>query len=114
MEKPQANVTSAAPGHDEKEEGAGGSVILFFILGLVGSLLVGWILFPQLLYSKKRQPVDFNHVKHMELVSDGCESCHFFRRMALTPACPNWLSAFNATRSPTARTRRKSSSWRNT
>jgi menaquinone reductase, multiheme cytochrome c subunit len=79
MEKPRENVTSAAPGHGEKEEGAGGPVILFFILGLVASLLVGWILFPRLLYSTKRQPVDFNHVKHMELVSDGCESCHFFR-----------------------------------
>ena len=41
--------------------------------------MIGWIFFPPLLYSTKRQPVDFNHVKHMELVSDGCESCHFFR-----------------------------------
>ncbi|HSO63269.1 MAG TPA: menaquinone reductase multiheme cytochrome c subunit QrcA [Desulfobacterales bacterium] len=78
MEKPQENVTSAAE-HDEKEDGAGAAIVLFFILGLVASLVIGWIFFPPLVYSTKRQPVDFNHVKHMELVSDGCESCHFFR-----------------------------------
>lgn len=59
--------------------GAGGSILLSFILGLVASLILGWVVFPQLLYSKKAQPFDFNHVLHMEEVSEGCESCHFFR-----------------------------------
>jgi len=59
--------------------GAGGPITLFFIIGLVASLIVGWIIFPQLLYSKKSQPIDFNHVLHMDLVDEGCESCHFFR-----------------------------------
>ena len=62
-----------------KGDGSGGPIVLFFILGLVVSLIVGWIIFPKLLYSQKRQPIDFNHVLHMELVDDGCESCHFFR-----------------------------------
>jgi len=57
----------------------GGLVILFFILGLIVSLIVGWVIFPQVLYSQKKQPVDFNHVLHNEEVEDDCESCHFFR-----------------------------------
>ena len=56
-----------------------GPVILFFLLGLAASLVVGWGVFPKLLYSQKQQPFNFNHVLHVELVSDGCESCHFFR-----------------------------------
>lgn len=63
----------------QKDTGAGGTITLFFILGLVVSLVLGWIIFPQLLYSKKTQPIDFNHALHNELVEDGCESCHFFR-----------------------------------
>jgi hypothetical protein len=60
-------------------DGAGGFIILFFIIGLAGSLIVGWVIFPQLLYSKKNQPIDFNHALHMEEVDDGCASCHYFR-----------------------------------
>ena len=59
--------------------GAGGPIILFFILGLAASLVVGWVIFPKLLYSQKKQPIEFNHVLHNELVEDSCESCHFFR-----------------------------------
>jgi len=57
----------------------GGFALLFFIVGLVASLIVGWVIFPKLLYSQKRQPFDFNHQLHNELVDEGCESCHFFR-----------------------------------
>ena len=79
MEEPKANVTSTGLGHGEKEDGAGGPIILFFILGLIASLLIGWVAFPPLLYSQKKQPVDFNHALHNGLVDNGCESCHFFR-----------------------------------
>ena len=61
-------------------DGAPGPITLFFILGLVASLVIGWVIFPQLLYSSKEQPLQFNHVLHNELVDDGCESCHFFRQ----------------------------------
>jgi hypothetical protein len=60
-------------------DGSTPSVILFFFLGLLASLAIGWGVFPQLLYSKKEQPIDFNHVLHMEEVDEGCESCHYFR-----------------------------------
>jgi len=63
----------------QKDDGAGGTITLFFIIGLVASLVLGWVIFPQLLYSKKKQPIDFNHVLHNELVEESCESCHFFR-----------------------------------
>ncbi len=56
-----------------------GMIVLFFIVGFAASLAVGWIVFPKILYSEKQQPFDFNHVTHVELVDDGCESCHFFR-----------------------------------
>ena len=67
------------PGSQDPAIGAGGTITLFFIIGLVASLVLGWVIFPQLLYSKKEQPVDFNHALHNELVEDSCESCHFFR-----------------------------------
>jgi hypothetical protein len=69
-----------------KKVGAGGegdgslaAIILFFIVGFVASLIVGWVIFPKLLYSQKQQPVAYNHALHNEMVDEGCESCHFFR-----------------------------------
>ena len=59
--------------------GAGGPILLFFILGLAASMVLGWVIFPQLLYSQKQQPFDFSHALHMEEVEEGCESCHYFR-----------------------------------
>jgi menaquinone reductase, multiheme cytochrome c subunit len=54
-------------------------VLLFFIIGFALSLVVGWVIFPKVLYSQKSQPFDFNHKMHVELVDDGCQSCHSFR-----------------------------------
>ncbi len=67
------------PEAQEKDNGAGGTITLFFIIGLVASLVLGWVIFPQLLYSKKKQPIEFNHALHNEEVDESCESCHFFR-----------------------------------
>jgi menaquinone reductase, multiheme cytochrome c subunit len=67
------------PAAPQPESGAAGPITLFFFLGLAASLLVGWVAFPQLLYSQKEQPISFNHLLHNELVDNGCESCHFFR-----------------------------------
>jgi hypothetical protein len=57
----------------------GAYTFLFFIIGIVASMVVGWTVFPRLLYSRKSQPFDFNHKVHLEQVSGGCQSCHFFR-----------------------------------
>ncbi len=71
---------AAHGGHQAREgDGSGAAITLFFILGLAASLIVGWVIFPKLLYSQKKQPIDFNHALHVELVEDGCQSCHFFR-----------------------------------
>jgi hypothetical protein len=59
-------------------DGAAGPIILFFMLGLAASLVLGWGIFPKLLYSQKKQPIDFNHALHAGEMG-GCESCHFFR-----------------------------------
>jgi hypothetical protein len=67
-----------SPGDIAISNGSNGLVFLFFILGFIASLIIGWIVFPPLLYSKKKQPIDFNHVRHLELVDNECESCHFF------------------------------------
>lgn len=56
-----------------------GFIILSFLVGFIVMMLVGWVLFPKLLYSKKQQPIRYNHALHMEEVDDGCNSCHYFR-----------------------------------
>jgi len=74
-----AQPTSPSSGTEESGNGGGAAIVLFFIFGLIASLVVGWVIFPQLLYSQKKQPVEFNHVLHNDQVENGCESCHFFR-----------------------------------
>ena len=63
----------------KEKNGAGATIFLFFILGFVASLIVGWVVFPKLLYSKKKQPLNFNHALHVAEVDEECESCHYFR-----------------------------------
>jgi hypothetical protein len=66
-------------GPSRSRSGGTGIVVLSFFIGFAASLVVGWLVFPKLLYSEKTQPIDFNHVLHVDLVDDGCRSCHFFR-----------------------------------
>ncbi|RJQ87105.1 MAG: cytochrome C [Desulfobacteraceae bacterium] len=74
---PRTN-TDTHPSSPETPRG-GPYILLFFIIGIAASMIVGWVLFPKLLYSQKSQPFDFNHKLHVELVDDSCQSCHFFR-----------------------------------
>jgi hypothetical protein len=75
----ESNPSITDPAASPSGDGAAGPITLFFILGLAASLVIGWVVFPQLLYSSKEQPLQFNHALHNELVDDSCESCHFFR-----------------------------------
>ena len=75
----KATTQSPAKNIKEQDNGSGGPIILFFIIGLLASLIVGWVIFPKLLYSQKKQPLDFNHALHVAEVENECESCHFFR-----------------------------------
>jgi hypothetical protein len=63
-----------------KDTGTGGFIILFFIIGFAASMVLGWVIFPQLLYSQKPQPVQLQPrpARRRRWVI-GCESCHFFR-----------------------------------
>lgn len=49
-----------------------------FSAGLVVCLFVGWLVFPQILYSEKTQPIDFSHKLHVDEVGE-CDGCHYFR-----------------------------------
>jgi hypothetical protein len=61
----------------------------FFLAGFVGSLILGWAIFPMLLYSTEQQPMNFNHALHLDPEKvDGIEGdtdierclyCHEFR-----------------------------------
>ncbi|MFH1154303.1 MAG: menaquinone reductase multiheme cytochrome c subunit QrcA [Pseudomonadota bacterium] len=68
-----------APGEQKAGGDSGmGLGVLLFLAAFVVCLLSGWLLFPNLLYSKKEQPFNFDHRLHVEQ-TDGCESCHTFR-----------------------------------
>ncbi|MDY6831672.1 MAG: menaquinone reductase multiheme cytochrome c subunit QrcA [Thermodesulfobacteriota bacterium] len=70
---------SVGGGNQESPKDKGGlAMLIAFIIGLVGSLVVGWVVFPELLYSEKEQPFEFSHALHMNELGD-CEACHFFR-----------------------------------
>jgi hypothetical protein len=73
------DVTEEAHSPSSNGGGGGAYLLLFFLVGLALSMVVGWMVFPKVLYSKKNQPFDFNHKLHLEEVDDGCQSCHFFR-----------------------------------
>jgi len=55
------------------------SLVFIFAIGFGVSILLGWMAFPELLYSKHPQPIDFNHKLHVKISDAGCESCHAFR-----------------------------------
>jgi menaquinone reductase, multiheme cytochrome c subunit len=52
---------------------------LSFVLGVLASLVVGWVVFPELIHSTKKQPVRFSHLKHGEEATLKCQDCHTFR-----------------------------------
>ena len=52
--------------------------IIAFAMGFAPHFFFGWVVFPQLLYGKKQQPIDFSHKLHVEEMGE-CEGCHYFR-----------------------------------
>lgn len=63
---------------EEKKSNAVGGVgglVLWTLIGFVGSLVVGWVIFPKVLYSQKTQPIRFSHTVHAEQGLT-CEQCH--------------------------------------
>jgi len=62
---------------------------LFFLSGFIGALVIGWVVFPMVLYSKQPQPMNFNHALHLDpekvdgiegdTETERCLNCHEFR-----------------------------------
>jgi menaquinone reductase, multiheme cytochrome c subunit len=62
---------------------------IFLLLGFIGALIVGWVIFPMVLYSKQPQPINFSHAIHLnpdkvdgiegDTEVERCEYCHAFR-----------------------------------
>lgn len=75
------------PGNSSEKSSKGGWV--FFTAGLVFALILGWVIYPMVLYSKQQQPINFNHALHLnpekvdgiegETEREKCLSCHEFR-----------------------------------
>ncbi|MGD9157626.1 MAG: cytochrome c3 family protein [Desulfobacteraceae bacterium] len=71
------------------------SGLAYFVSGLVFMLIIGWLIFPMVLYSKQEQPLNFNHALHMnpdivnkikgsnitmgDTDAEKCHYCHSFR-----------------------------------
>ena len=53
--------------------------IMLFGGGLVAALVLGWFLFPWLLYATEDQPVAFSHKVHLKDASLRCAQCHHLR-----------------------------------
>lgn len=53
-------------------------IMLPFLAGLAVMLIIGWIVFPQIIYTRKEQPLNFSHKIHVEKESLSCSSCHHF------------------------------------
>ncbi len=64
---------------ENKQQDSGLLGWVLFVLGFAGALFVGWIVFPQLLFSTKYQPINYNHAIHQEDAGMSCEDCHSFR-----------------------------------
>ena len=47
--------------------------------GLAVALVIGWWVYPQLLFAKRQQPVAFNHQVHLVKSGMACSDCHTLR-----------------------------------
>lgn len=49
-----------------------------FVLGIIATLILGWWIFPHVLFSQKDQPFNYNHKLHLE-EDLSCNFCHKYR-----------------------------------
>ncbi|MBZ2170869.1 menaquinone reductase multiheme cytochrome c subunit QrcA [Nitratidesulfovibrio sp. SRB-5] len=69
-----------------------GGGITPFLVGLVVSLIFGWWVFPDMMYSKKEQPIRFSHKVHMESAGMECKQCHVLREDGTFAGLPSTAS----------------------
>jgi hypothetical protein len=61
---------------DKKGSGKGWIGGVIFFAGFIPALILGWVVFPNVLFSQKPQPMNFSHVAHQDST---CEDCHALR-----------------------------------
>jgi hypothetical protein len=50
-----------------------------FLAGFAGMMLIGWVIFPELLYEEREQPLQFSHSAHTgDALGMTCDNCHTF------------------------------------
>ncbi len=82
--KPSIDVVKAIPAL-ERYASKGGWIC--FLAGFIGALILGFYIFPMVLYSSQPQPINFNHVLHLgndvgiegDTEVERCLYCHEFR-----------------------------------
>ncbi len=74
-----------------KDDSAGVFAMSLFAAGvsLYISLLVGWLIVPEVLYAEKHQPIDFSHAIHVGQEEMECTDCHVFRDDGTYAGTPN-------------------------
>jgi hypothetical protein len=50
--------------------------LVFLLAGIVGSLFLGWCVYPKIIFSPENQPVNYSHPAHSDLA---CTDCHKLR-----------------------------------
>ncbi len=54
------------------------SGLMPFLLGVIAALILGWGIFPHIIFSKQEQPFNFSHKAHLAQLGD-CSACHYYR-----------------------------------
>lgn len=68
--------------------------------GLVLALILGWQVYPALLFAKKPQPVAFNHQLHLTKNNMACADCHSLRDDGSFSGIPNTAECATCHSSP--------------
>lgn len=66
-----------------------------FAIGLIIALILGWKVLPELKLEEKKQPIDFDHVMHVDYIGLLCEDCHFLREDGSFSGLPTTESCAN-------------------
>ncbi len=63
-----------------------------FILGLALASAIGWHVYPELMLKQEKQPIEFNHVAHIENAGMACSDCHYIREDGTFSGAPTTAS----------------------
>ncbi len=52
--------------------------VIFFVVGMLVAIALGWFVNPNIFYTSESQPVEFSHAVHTDSVGQSCQDCHGF------------------------------------